>query len=458
MISLADFNLLVSELLPSLSEREFVRFFVEFGLGSEAELWQLVQLWQLENGLLQTPVLAEPVASPLPELLSQLTQPSSPVPPTAGLYQGDILSLLSQTTLHILLACMSGAGKSTTLRVLIFLILHRNPQAQFFIADPKTTDWLGLQRFPGVVTYLNGNETEQLLDLAAVVGRVFQILEQRIAAVQRALQRGESRQDYHDVYLLIDEWFSLYDALSRIDSKTKRELGLDAVVGWINTIIAKGRELKVHLFLVSQTHLSGETGISTAMRKSMAIIAQGFISPSGDGGYASIEGVIGDANVFRSQSQREALFHLLYDQAVPQSERLSQPILLTTMGVPKIALLPNLAGIENLKIERYGYAEKSSLFPNQPFNQPLPAPAGSNPDPEPLNQASYHASNPPETASSTFTQERLSRSAAIQRINELKDAGMNQTQIILSLWGAKKGGSKAYQQAICEYKDLMAEA
>lgn len=39
-------------------------------------------------------------------------------------------------------------------------------------------------------------------------------------------------------------------------------------------------------------------------------------------------------------------------------------------------------------------------------------------------------------------------------IAELKEQGMNQNQIIFVVWGAKAGGSKAYQQALAKYRQL----
>lgn len=45
----------------------------------------------------------------------------------------------------------------------------------------------------------------------------------------------------------------------------------------------------------------------------------------------------------------------------------------------------------------------------------------------------------------------------LNRINQLKAAGLNQEQIILAIWGAKKGGSKAYRTALDEYKRLTHE-
>lgn len=43
------------------------------------------------------------------------------------------------------------------------------------------------------------------------------------------------------------------------------------------------------------------------------------------------------------------------------------------------------------------------------------------------------------------------------RISELRKAKMNQDQIILSVWGCKKGGSPRYQAAVLEYKRLTQE-
>lgn len=64
---------------------------------------------------------------------------------------------------------------------------------------------------------------------------------------------------------------------------------------------------------------------------------------------------------------------------------------------------------------------------------------------EPLVQASF------------FTNLNLNRKDAIDRIQGLQESGMNQSQIILALWNARKGGSKSYAEAIAQYRDLMGE-
>lgn len=52
---------------------------------------------------------------------------------------------------------------------------------------------------------------------------------------------------------------------------------------------------------------------------------------------------------------------------------------------------------------------------------------------------------------------QLSANEALNQIVEMDELGMNQTQIIYALWGARKGGSKLYAQALSEYKYLTGE-
>jgi hypothetical protein len=117
------------------------------------------------------PVTIKPVAAPRRSPASKRRE--------TGLYEGDILDELSKTTLHILFGVMSGGGKSTSMKAIIWRIHQYNPAAQFFIVDPKTTDWLGLQRYPHTVTYLSGDVLDQLIQLKTVTEKVFNILDKR---------------------------------------------------------------------------------------------------------------------------------------------------------------------------------------------------------------------------------------------------------------------------------------
>ena len=114
----------------------------------------------------------------------------------------------------------------------------------------------------------------------------------------------------------------------------------------LNQIVAQGRELKVHLILVGQSHLCGEIGFSTAMRRSFAVLAQGRMGKNRDVGYEPIAATIEDPNMFRNRADREALMRSFQEAIVIAQKRDDRPVLLTTMGTPKIALLPDLKYIE----------------------------------------------------------------------------------------------------------------
>lgn len=67
------------------------------------------------------------------------------------------------------------------------------------------------------------------------------------------------------------------------------------------------------------------------------------------------------------------------------------------------------------------------------------------PTPEPANSSQF------------FTNLNLNRSDAIDRISGLRDAGLNQAQIIQALWNCRKGGSKGYTESVSQYKELMGD-
>ncbi|NJM56324.1 MAG: ATP-binding protein [Synechococcales cyanobacterium RU_4_20] len=75
----------------------------------------------------------------------------------------------------------------------------------------------------------------------------------------------------------------------------------------------------------------------------------------------------------------------------------------------------------------------------------------------PGSEVQNHAEPPlnrPEPPS-FYTNLNLNRDEAKTHIEALQDAGMNQQQIILALWSAKKGGSKSYADAVEQFKELI---
>lgn len=284
--------------------------------------------------------IAEPVA-PLPKV-EAIVKEIPDIEPNELVFTGDVIGEIAATDLHILIATKTGAGKSTTLKAVIHRIKQNNLLAEFAIIDPKTTCWLGLQRSTKCVTYLEQNTTAEQLNAAlSSIENVFSKLQSRKNQKQQALKNGLEIPKFNSQYLIIDEWFSIYDSVKR----QKRE---DAFMEPLNQIVAQGRELKVHLILVGQSHLCGEIGFSTAMRRSFAVLAQGRMGKNRDVGYEPIAATIEDPNMFRNKSDRESLMYCLKEAIAMAQKHGDRPVLLTTMGVPKIALLPDLKYIETV--------------------------------------------------------------------------------------------------------------
>lgn len=262
-----------------------------------------------------------------------------------GVFTGDIIGEIAETDLHILIATKSGAGKSTALKGVIHRIKNTSPASRFSIVDPKTTDWLGLQSEEGVVTYLDQDTQEEQLDAASEQIRyVFQIMKNRIKACQKALRENSRRPVFAPHYLILDEWWVLQ---SMIES-SKRETEF---FGMLNQIVAMGREMDVRLILVAQTHLCTQIGFSDPVRGCFSVLALGRMGEKNDVGYRPIEAALSDAKLFPNKQQRLSLLAMLQDAITMAKKQSDRPVLLTTMGIPKIALMPDLKHLDGFRFD-----------------------------------------------------------------------------------------------------------
>jgi len=268
-----------------------------------------------------------------------------------GVFTGDIIGEVAHTDLHVLIATKSGAGKSTLLKALIQRIKKINPASKFGIVDPKTTDWLGLQSEDGIVTYLDQDTQDEQLDAASEqISRAFKIMKNRIRAVQKILREGGKRPVFAPQYLILDEWWVLQDMIA----SSKREAEF---FGMLNQIVAMGREMCVRLILVAQTHLCTQIGFSDPVRGCFSVLALGRMGEKNDVGYRPIEAALADAKLFPNKQQRLSLAGMLGDAIAMAKKQGDRPVLLTTMGIPKIALMPDLKHLDGFRFD----SEKSEV-------------------------------------------------------------------------------------------------
>ena len=262
-----------------------------------------------------------------------------------GVFTGDIIGEITKTTLHILIATKSGAGKSTTLKAIIKRLMTDKPEATFNIVDPKTTDWFGLQQTTDIVTYLNQDAPSEQLDAALeAINKTYSKLRARRKAVQKALREGNSIPKFSQHYLILDEWYKVYADIARL----KR---VDEFAEPLGEIISMGRELGIQLILVSISHLCGEIGFSGPARECFSVLAQGRVGENNDVGYAPIVRALKDSYLFQDKAQRSLLEQQLNQAIAMAKKEGDRPVMLITMGIPRIALGPDLKHLNGFRFD-----------------------------------------------------------------------------------------------------------
>lgn len=262
-----------------------------------------------------------------------------------GVFTGDIIGEITKTTLHILIATKSGAGKSTTLKAIIKRLMTDKPEATFNIVDPKTTDWFGLQQTTDIVTYLNQDAPSEQLDAALeAINKTYSKLRARRKAVQKALREGNSIPKFSQHYLILDEWYKVYADIARL----KR---VDEFAEPLGEIISMGRELGIQLILVSISHLCGEIGFSGPARECFSVLAQGRVGENNDVGYAPIVRALKDSYLFQDKAQRSLLEQQLNQAIAMAKKEGDRPVMLITMGIPRIALGPDLKHLDGFRFD-----------------------------------------------------------------------------------------------------------
>jgi len=159
---------------------------------------------------------------------------------------------------HVFMSCKSGSGKTVTVRAMMRAMIEREP-VQFVIVDYKGSTWLGLEKTKNICEVRENHDIEKLLKW---VQGLKSILNKRI----EDRKNGGSPQER--IVLIIDEWPSIWD-LAR-EARLEKEL-----LFGLNALIRLGREDKVNVWIVGQSHLTGECGFSRQTQDNCDLFALG---------------------------------------------------------------------------------------------------------------------------------------------------------------------------------------
>jgi len=215
---------------------------------------------------------------------------------------------------HLFLACKTGSGKSTTIKALIRTFCEQTRESvEFVIVDPKGSHWLGLD-----VLRITDKNTNELLTMAncvkAELNRRIELREQGILSESRLI-------------FVLDEFVTLL--LYAEHAGIKKDL-----LKVLNLILALGREDKVNIWVIGQSHLVQDSGFNTAMRGNFEIYSQGM-----PGNLESVRRMIADRSILPDNDRAVELSQSLEKY---ENENGQSPVMFSSRYGGKLFQLPDL--------------------------------------------------------------------------------------------------------------------
>ena len=384
-----------------------------------------------------------PVQTPQPAL-TPLFDPTSE---KAGL---EILDALVRTRRSTLLIGDTGAGKSVTQSYLLNKLFEYHHDAEVFGISQKADSFCGLAE-QGRVTLFDPNSPEQALFL---IHSIWLIYDQR-----RRLPESE-RSALPPVRLILADWLSINQALEEL--KSEESVKSSKYLTKLADIIYNGRELNVCLLVDLQSYNLAAVGLKADRnsRKNFNLIGLGNYSVDELGmvneSYGVLINLIGDRYIVADESERSALT-ATFKQLQPISKANRRPIIFSGLSPAQLTLLPDLRRFKNSTVadvqpqdaERSEMTlngaelekvERLNALINKPFSDSEPSEVL---NPEPLNLDPF--------SSEISSQERGS-------VVAFRRSGRSKEETIFLVWGAKKGGSKAYLAAKEKLDRIISES
>lgn len=256
----------------------------------------------------------------------------------------DAAELMAKCGDHVLISCRTGSGKTTLVGQAISRA-YAEQSAEFWIVDPKGSRYCGLEKGANYCAIpLRQDGSAKVLK---VLGAALDELQRRIT-----LRAQDPSAEFQPLIILMDEWPTL---LARCSS------GASQIIKDAETILRTGREDRVFLWVVGQSHYSQDCGFNRNTQGNFAILALG----RGEA-WQSLELAVSDAHMIRMKQDRDRLQSLLLSAREQGSDA---PVCFTNMGGGKLGQLP--------------YCPKESIpqILDVPTAAPKPEDEGGNPDP-----------------------------------------------------------------------------
>jgi hypothetical protein len=293
-----------------------------------------------------SPVFTPPPQTPVIAYSHRTVQSAAP---EIKFEEADICEAIAATNKPLIICSPPGTGKTSTIRAVICEIFKQDPAAELHIVDRKngagalSGRWMGLEKIPGVVVAPD-KHLELLLDECEAVA---EIVDKR-----RNMSKSEVAKQ-HNVWLILDDYLAMYErskSLARIVPKdSPLKMRLASYHADLCDIAYDGRELKVRVVMLTHSPNCEDLGLSGGKKRSFAFFVLGFLDKTqgqrADGGFGAISAALAQPSIFPNIADRDKLqkdFEKISLASVDQG----RPMFLTTMGVPRLGLMPNLSWTE----------------------------------------------------------------------------------------------------------------
>ena len=400
----------------------------------------------------------EAIPSPLEQSVqSEQQKDSSTSKLTSEAAGHKILQTLATTRRSPLLIGDTGAGKSVTQAYVLTKLFELHPDADVWVLAQKADSFCGLSE-KGRVTLFDPNDPEPALILICCVWAQYD---------QRRRLREAERSALPPVRLILADWLSINQSLE--DLSNDEGVKSSRYLSKLADIIYNGRELNVCLLVDLQSYNLAAVGLKADRnsRKNFNLIGLGNYSVDELGmvneSYGVLINLIGDRYIVADESERSALTST-FKQLQPISKTNCCPIIFSGLSPARLALLPDLRQYKSSKVAATTpeLTERSADISER--SESLLNTAEPN-EVERLNAL----------INKTFSDSELSERSSPEPLNldpfspeiTLKErglvvtfrrAGRSKEETIFLIWGAKKGGSKAYLAAKDKLDRILSES
>ncbi|HEY9907719.1 MAG TPA: NlpC/P60 family protein, partial [Thermosynechococcaceae cyanobacterium] len=276
---------------------------------------------------------------------------------------------------HLVYASRTGSGKT---QLLLAALAHKTERTkgaiEWLCATGKASVWMGLEHQvgrdeqPRVLT-ASLSQPESIEPVLKRLRFAVRTQEEREKIRIERTQQGKPHK-FKPIYIVLDEWLILLKVGKRHSSKARQEL-----IDLAETIILKGRQDRVFLWLAAQGHHCQTLHIDGDLRSNLGVIALG-----GQGNYQSVTSAVTDPYLIEVASERRSL------EADYQSLTAEEPdgrIFYTSIGghqLGRTLQLPDMeqqqvfkadpVAVERKKLERT-YERSPNVLPREvPTSQP----------------------------------------------------------------------------------------